>query len=65
MKLSKVEKEVLKSVKEGADVWGYGEAKTCRQLETKGLVKIVRAMNAPRDGAKQQPYFGCIAVNKN
>ena len=29
-----------------------------------GLVKITKAMNAPKDGAKQQPYFGCIAVRE-
>ena len=67
MKIKQATKEqakMLRLVKGGADIWGYGEAITCRELEKMGLVKIVPAMNAPKDGAKRQPYFGCIAIAK-
>ena len=42
----------------GADVWDRPDAAICRSLEKLGLVWIVKAKNAPRDGAQRQPYFG-------
>lgn len=50
----------LVDVKTGADIWGYADAKLYRDLGKLGLVDIVPAQNAPEDGAKRQPYFGCI-----
>lgn len=42
----------------GADVWERWDAKTCRELEPLGLVRIVKAKNAPANGAMRQPFFG-------
>lgn len=42
----------------GADVWGYRDARTGRELEKLGLVRIVKARNAPANGAERQPYYG-------
>lgn len=42
----------------GADVWGSLDAATCRSLEPLKLVEIVKAQQAPKDGAARQPYFG-------
>jgi len=50
----------LLDVKQGADVWGRADAILYRDLAKLGLVEITEAMNAPKDGAKKQPYFGCI-----
>lgn len=52
--------KALLDVKGGADIWGMADAKLYRDLEKLGLVDICPAMNAPADGAKRQPYFGCI-----
>ena len=52
---------ILKSIKNGADIYDYGVAKILRTLEKEGLVTITKAMNAPKDGSKRQPYFGAIA----
>ena len=49
--------EYLVSV-EGADVWERAQAGICRALEDRKLVRIVKAKNAPKDGAARQPYFG-------
>lgn len=43
---------------EGADVWAQYHARICRELEKLKLVRIVKARNAPENGALQQPYFG-------
>jgi len=48
----------------GCDVYGYAEARFLRECECHGLVECGEAMNAPQDGAKQQPYFGCILTPK-
>lgn len=42
----------------GCDVWERFDASICRELENLKLVRIVKARNAPKDGAKRQPYFG-------
>lgn len=42
----------------GADVWAFDQARIMRELEPLKLVHIVKAKNAPSDGAKAQPYFG-------
>lgn len=42
----------------GADVWDWSDAKIGRELEVKGLVRIVKARHAPKNGALRQPYFG-------
>ncbi|WP_373047207.1 hypothetical protein [Vulgatibacter sp.] len=59
--LSEAELQLLKDVRNGADVWGRPDARLCRQLEQRGLVKIVDAMEKP-PGHMRQPYFGCIAT---
>jgi hypothetical protein len=58
-------KTVMAAIKDGGDVWGYGEARCLREIERRfpGLVTITKAMQAPSDGAKQQPYFGAILTN--
>jgi len=53
------ELELLRSIGGGADVWERGPARVARQLEKKGLVKIVEAMANP-PGHERQPYFGCV-----
>lgn len=60
IKLTKWESELLKDLSNGADIWGYAEARKCRQWEKHGWVQVVKAMNAPADGAQRQPYFGAI-----
>lgn len=50
----------LRDVLNGADVYGRADAMLYRELEKLGLVNICEAMQAPKDGAKRQPYFGCI-----
>lgn len=58
-------KMVMRAVKDGGDVWGRGEAMCIREIERRfpGLVKITRPMNAPKDGAAKQPYFGAILTD--
>lgn len=53
----------LRGVVNGADVWGYGNAKRLRSIQKKApdLIDIVPAMNRP-PGHERQPYFGCIAT---
>lgn len=49
----------LKDCKGGADIWGYAEAKTGRELERLGLITVTSAKaNVP--GEKRLPYFGAI-----
>lgn len=43
---------------EGADVWDRPQAHVCRELQTLGLLRIVKARGAPKDGAMRQPFFG-------
>lgn len=62
--VSKSELETLIGVLTGADVWSRDQAKNCRSLESKGFVRIVKAKNAPKNGAEQQPYFGAKATAK-
>ena len=46
----------------GADIWERYDAGFCRELEKHGLVRIVKAKHAPKNGALRQPYFGCKAT---
>lgn len=55
---------LLGDVLDGADIYDLGDARLCRGLEKDGLVDCVPAQQAPKDGAKRQPYFGCIATKK-
>ncbi len=48
----------------GCDVYGYLEAVFPRRCQRAGLVRVTRAKDAPKDGAAQQPYFGCVATAK-
>lgn len=59
--LSAYEREVMQSVSQGADVWGYLEASTLRSIKRRfpEYVQIVQAMEKP-SGEKRQPYFGAI-----
>lgn len=66
-----ITKEQAKAILEvvgGADVYGYSLAKTLRTMQRDGigvgLFEITDAMDAPKDGAKQQPYFGAIATDE-
>lgn len=60
MKLTPEQSRVLALIQGGADVYGYVEAVVCRELERMRppLIRIVPARGAPRNGARQQPYFG-------
>ena len=53
----------LAAVADGADVWGYANAKRLRAVQKKAphLISIVRAMEKP-PGHMRQPYFGAIAT---
>ena len=57
-KLTEEQRRIMTQIVDGADVYGYGEAMICRQLQRADLVRIVKAKNAPKDGAEKQPYFG-------
>lgn len=61
--LSHAEIAELVSVRHGADVWGYGNAKLLRSVQKKApsLIEICKAMEKP-PGHMCQPYFGCIAT---
>ncbi len=52
--------DALRAVKGGADIYYLHDAAMYRNLQALGLVAIVEAMQAPKDEAKRQPYFGCI-----
>ena len=52
--------DLMKSLQGGADVYEYGAAGVCRELEELGLCDIVEAQNSPEDVKKKQPYFGAI-----
>jgi hypothetical protein len=62
MKLTKAEAKAIIGVSKGADIYGYGTAKTLRAMETRGFVEITKAMMATGDGSGQEPYFGAIAT---
>ena len=64
-KLSKEEKEALKSIENGADVYSYAIAGTLRKLQKTRpkLFDICDAMNPP-SGEKQQPYFWAILTEE-
>jgi len=50
---------VMRQIGNGADIWAYSAAMTCRRIEKElpGLIKIVKAKASP-PGHMQQPYFG-------
>lgn len=58
--LNKDQRELLEylAAVPGCDVWSSFDARLARSLEPMGLVRIVKAKNAPKDGALAQPYFG-------
>lgn len=61
--LSHEEIAELAAVAQGADVWGYGNAKRLRSVQKKAphLISICKAMEKP-PGHMRQPYFGAIAT---
>lgn len=66
--LTKDQAKAILEIVGGADVYGYGLARTLRTMQRDGigvgLFQITDAMDAPADGAKQQPYFGAIATDE-
>lgn len=64
--------ELMHDIRNGADIYGFRDAKLIRQIETidKELVDIVdidtlqRIHNKTFDGTKQLPYFGAILTPK-
>lgn len=58
------EAAALKAVRGGADVYDYGIAKTLRaiQKDFPTFIKIVPAVDPPKNGAAKQPYFGAITT---
>ncbi|CUJ53169.1 Uncharacterised protein [Achromobacter xylosoxidans] len=57
--------EAMRAVANGADVWAYGTAVDLREVQRAApeLITIGRAMMAPDDGAKKQPYFGAVLTD--
>jgi hypothetical protein len=60
MKLNKKDKDLLREIGNGADIYGYEQAVRLRALEKKGIVIICEPLSN-RNGKNKQPYFGCIA----
>lgn len=63
--MTKVEAQTLLTIKKGADIWGYVEAKILRTIQREvnpDYIWIGKAVDAPKDGAERQPYFGAIAT---
>lgn len=60
--LSAKDRALLRSIREGADIYDYSIAKRLRELEKLGLVAICQAMDPPKDPLMKQPYFGAIAA---
>ena len=60
--LTNTEVGALFAVRYGADVYSPLVARALRSVERNHpeLVEITEPMSAPKDGAKQQPYFGAI-----
>ena len=58
-------RQALEAVEEGADIYSYLLALKLREIERDrpGFVKIGKPMCAPVDGARTQPYFGCILTD--
>ncbi len=56
--LTSQQRLIMNRVGTGADIWTLGPAQICRTLEKRGLVMIVNAQRAPRNGAERQPHFG-------
>lgn len=75
--LTDKEAAAILSLEKGCDVYSYALAGVLRGIQRRGLpvrdtkagrkgrgkclFTICSAMQAPKDGAKQQPYFGAIA----
>lgn len=59
------EVEWLHSIRGGADVWAYADAKVGRDIERKRpeLIHICKAMEKP-PGEQRQPYYGVIATKE-
>ena len=82
--ITEQEAKAIIAIKNGADIWGYGEASELRNMQRRGvpvnqqqgkdtkrsphrimegaLFTITDAMQAPKNGAARQPYFGAIAT---
>lgn len=66
-RLTKKHHEVMRAVKDGADIWGYGDAALLREVQQYDpeLIDIGRPMMADDvPGHCRQPYFGAILTNK-
>lgn len=70
--LTKEHIDELKSVEDGATIYGYINAKLLREVQrfNNKLIQILdiaeleKILNKEFDGAKQLPYFGAILTNK-
>ena len=60
--LTKEQIKACRAVIDGADVYCRAIAVRLREVERDfpGYICITRARHAPKDGARQQPYFGAI-----
>lgn len=60
--LTKLEKEALHRIRDGADVYSYALAKVLRGIERKmpSLLEIGKPEMYTGDGTDQVPYFGAI-----
>lgn len=61
-RLTKEQKTAMHCVIDGADVYNRTIAVRLREVERDhpGYILITNPRRRPRDGAKQQPYFGAI-----
>lgn len=66
MRLTTEQVDALRAIEGGADVYSRVVARILRELERSHpeYLTITRAMQAPEDGAKTQPYFGAIATKR-
>ena len=55
------EKDALRAVRDGGDVYDRRIAVILRALEKRGLLSIEKPA-APPSGEKRQPYFGAITT---
>jgi len=65
--------EVMRTIENGATVWGYVEASAIRELQKThptwvtiiaNMKELERILGVKFDGAKRPPYFGAILTDE-
>lgn len=59
IELTKYQRDLMKAVRNGADISGYTDAMELRRMEKLGWVTVCECMGE-YDGAGRLPYFGAI-----